>query len=59
MGGALGINRDLAVTYGRGKSRQAMGVTSAKIAKLRQARLSAPTAQLEPFTETERASLAD
>jgi hypothetical protein len=59
VGGALGINRDLAVTYGRGKSRQAMGVTSAKIAKLRQARLSAPTAQMEAFTESERASLAD
>ena len=59
VGGALGIDRDLAVTYSRGKSRDAMGVTSGKIARLRAARISAPAAPMEAFTAAERASLSE
>jgi len=59
VGGALGIDRDLAVTYSRGKSAAAMSVASGKIAKLRAARISAPAAPMEAFTAEERASLAE
>jgi len=59
VGTALGVHKDLAVTYSRGKSREAMGVASGKIAKLREARLSAPAAAMEAFTDEERASLGE
>ncbi len=59
VGESLGVAKDLAVTYSRGKSREAMGVASGKIAKLRAARISAPAAAMEAFTEDERSSLAD
>jgi hypothetical protein len=57
VGESLGIARDHAVTYSRGKSRQAMAVASGKIAKLRAARVAAPAARMEAFTDDERASL--
>jgi hypothetical protein len=59
VGAALGIDKDLSVTYSRGKSKQAMGVASGKIAKLREARISAPAAAMEAYTDEERASLAE
>jgi hypothetical protein len=59
VGASLGIAREHSVTYGRSKSRDAMGAASAKIGKLRAARLTAPAAPMEAFTEAERASLAD
>jgi hypothetical protein len=59
VGASLGVDKDLAVTYSRGKSREAMGVASGKIAKLRAARISAPAASMEAFTDAERASLAE
>ena len=36
-----------------------MGAASAKIGKLRAARMVSPAAPMEAFTESERASLAD
>lgn len=59
VGEGLGVDRDLAVTYSRGKAAQTMAVTSAKIGRLRQARLSAPAAAMEAFTDEERTALAD
>lgn len=59
VGESLGIARDHAVTYSRGKSRQAMAVASGKIAKLRSDRVAAPAARMDAFTEEERSSLAD
>jgi hypothetical protein len=59
VGESLGIARDHAVTYSRGKSRQAMAVASGKIAKMRAARVSAPAAAMEAFTDEERASLGE
>ncbi len=59
VGASLGVDRHLAVTYSRGKSREAMGVASGKIARLRQARISAPAAPMEAFTDEERASLTE
>jgi hypothetical protein len=59
VGASLGVDTNLSVTYSRGKSREAMGVASGKIAKLRAARVSAPAAAMEAFTDAERASLTD
>jgi hypothetical protein len=59
VGGSLGIARDHAVTYSRGKSREAIGAAAAKISKLRAARMVSPAAPMEAFTAEERASLAE
>lgn len=59
VGESLGVSRDHAVTYARGKSRDAMAAASGKIAKLRADRTVAPAAPMAAFTEDERRSLAD
>ena len=59
VGVSLGIARDHAVTYSRGKSREAMAMASGKIADLRAARVAAPAAPMEAFTDEERTALAD
>jgi hypothetical protein len=59
VGESLGIARDHAMTYSRGKSREAMAVASGKIAKLRAARVAAPAAQMEAFTDEERTNLGE
>ena len=59
VGASLGIGRDHAVTFDRSRSAGAMAAASGKITKLRQARLAAPAAPMEAFTDDERASLAD
>jgi hypothetical protein len=57
VGESLGIARDHAVTYSRSKSAAAMATASGKIARLRAARVAAPAAKMEAFTEEERSSL--
>jgi hypothetical protein len=57
VGESLGIARDHAVTYSRSKSAAAMATASGKIARLRAARVAAPAAKLEAFTEAERSAL--
>jgi uncharacterized protein YegL len=59
VGAGLGVDRDLAVTYSRGKAAQTMAVASGKIGRLRQARVSAPAAPMEAFTDEERTALVD
>ena len=59
VGVSLGIARDHAVTYSRGKSREAMAMASGKIANLRAARVAAPAAPMEAFTDEERTALGD
>jgi hypothetical protein len=59
VGASLGIARDHAVTYDRSKSSAAMAAASGKISKLRAARMVAPAAQMEAFTDEERASLTE
>jgi len=59
VGQTLGVAAGSSVTYGRGKSRQAMAAASGKIAKLRADRLVAPAAPMQAFTEEERAALAE
>jgi hypothetical protein len=53
------VDRDLAVTYSRGKAAQTMAVASGKIGRLRQARVAAPAAVMEAFTDEERSALAE
>src|SRR4051794_33509964 len=57
VGESLGIARDHAVTYSRSKSAAAMATASGKIARLRAARVAAPAAKMEAFTDEERSSL--
>ena len=59
VGVSLGIARDHAVTYSRGKSREAMAMASGKIANLRSACVSAPAAAMDSFTDDERTALGD
>jgi hypothetical protein len=59
VGESLGIARGHAVTYSRGKSRDAMAAASGKIAKMRAARVAAPTAAMEAFTDEERTALGE
>ena len=59
VGESLGIARDHAMTYSRGKSREAMAVASGKIAKLRAARVAAPAARMEAFSDEERTNLGE
>ncbi len=59
VGASIGVARDYAVTYGRGKSSEAMRANGAKISALRTARLSNPAAAMPAFTAEERDELAD
>lgn len=59
VGASLGVARDNSVTYGRGKSRDAMTVASSKVAGLRHARAADPAAPMPAFTAAEREDLAD
>lgn len=57
VGASIGVARDYAVTYGRGKSREAMRANSAKVSALRRARIADPAAAMAAFTEEERTNL--
>lgn len=59
VGASLGVAREYAVTYGRGKSAEALRANSAKVSALRRARLVNPGASMPGFTAEERADLAD
>ncbi|WP_152363596.1 vWA domain-containing protein [Microlunatus speluncae] len=59
VGASIGVARDYAVTYGRGKSAEAMRANGAKISALRTARLADPAAAMPAFTAEERDELAD
>ena len=58
VGASMGVHRDHAVTYGRGKAREAMAATSAKVAGLRAARAANPAAMAAGYTQAERDELA-
>jgi uncharacterized protein YegL len=66
VGASLGVAAGASVTYGRGKSRQAMAAAAGKIGKLRRDRIAhagaswaAPAPGMEAFTADERQALAD
>jgi hypothetical protein len=63
VGTSLGVAADQSVTYARGKSREAMTVSAAKVSKLRADRMAAPAGApvpvMDAFSADERAGLAD
>ena len=59
VGTSLGVAAANSVTYGRGKTRQAMAASAGKVRDLRAARMTSPGAAMPAFTEAERADLAD
>lgn len=58
VGRSIGVSAEHAVTYGRGKAREAMAATSAKVAGLRAARAVNPAAVAEAYSQAERDDLA-
>jgi hypothetical protein len=59
VGTSLGVAAANSVTYGRGKTREAMVASAGKVKNLRAARMTAPAAAMPAFTEEERQALAD
>lgn len=66
VGVSLGVSAAASVTYGRGKTKEAMAMSSKKMAKLRHARAAhavagsaAPAPMMDAYTDAERAELAD
>lgn len=57
VGASVGVPRDQSLTYGRGRTREAMAAVSGRVAGLRADRLEDPGAVPAPFTEQERARL--
>ena len=47
------------MTYGRGKTKEALAGAAGKISRLRSARRANPAAAMEAYTEAERSQLAD
>ncbi|WP_156252801.1 vWA domain-containing protein [Pseudactinotalea terrae] len=58
VGRSIGVSAEHAVTYGRGKAREAMAATSAKVAGLRAARAVNPAAMADAYSQSERDDLA-
>ncbi|WP_183098272.1 vWA domain-containing protein [Nocardioides pelophilus] len=64
VGVSLGVSAAASVTYGRGKTREAMAMSAGKVGKLRKDRMAAhlagaPAPAMEAYTAEERATLAD
>ncbi len=59
VGTRLGVDAAYSVTYGRGKTKEALAGAAGKISRLRSARRANPAAAMEAYTEAERSQLAD
>lgn len=59
VGARLGVKREQSVTYGRGKSRDAMAAASANIRGYRSAKVANPDAMMPEFSADQRAALDD
>jgi hypothetical protein len=59
VGVGLGIPAEQSVTYARGRSREAMAVSSGKIRQQRADKIADPAAAMPAFTDEERRRLAD
>src|SRR5918998_1046601 len=59
VGTRLGVDAAYSVTYGRGKTKEALTGAAGKISRLRSARRANPAAAMEAYTEAERSQLAD
>lgn len=57
VGRSMGVAAEHSVTYGRGKAREAMAATSAKVAGLRAARVANPAAMAPGYSQSERDEL--
>ena len=58
VGKGLGVKAEQAVTYARGRSREAMMATSANVRGYRSAKMADPAAAMPAFTDAQRAELA-
>lgn len=59
VGAALGVHRDHSLTYGRGRSREAMALKGEKIRQMRASRMTDAAAPLPAYTAAERSDLAE
>ncbi|MUL49118.1 VWA domain-containing protein [Mycobacterium sp. CBMA293] len=59
VGKGLGVKEEQAVTYARGKSREAMMAVAGNVRGYRNARVANPGAAMPAFTEAQRAELAE
>jgi hypothetical protein len=59
VGRGLGVKAEQAVTYARGKSREAMVAASSNVRNYRNAKLRNPVAAMPEFTDAQRADLAE
>jgi hypothetical protein len=59
VGKGLGVKAEHAVTYGRGKSREAWAAASGNVRAYRGAKLANPAAVMPEFSDDQRAELAD
>jgi hypothetical protein len=59
VGASLGVNRDHAVTYGRGHTEEMLTTTSGMVSTLRAARMHDPGAVMAGYSADVRAKLAD
>ncbi|MGA5541271.1 VWA domain-containing protein [Mycobacterium sp. NPDC051198] len=59
VGASLGVKAEQAVTYGRGKSREAWAAASGNVRTYRGAKVANPNAVMPEFSDDQRAELAD
>ncbi|WP_323792757.1 vWA domain-containing protein [Nocardioides sp.] len=59
VGAALGVKREHSLTYGRGRSREAMALKGEKIRQMRESRMTVAGAPMPAYTEAERSDLAE
>jgi len=59
VGTRLGVDARYAVTYGRGRTKEALAGAAAKVSRLRQARVADPAAVMDAYTDAERSRLVD
>jgi hypothetical protein len=57
VGTALGVDAQYSVTYGRGRTKEALAAAAAKVSRLRGARVANPAAVMEAYTDAERSRL--
>lgn len=58
VGASIGIRADNAVSYSRGKTREAMAASASKVGELRKSRMVDPGATMPRFTSKERLDLS-
>jgi hypothetical protein len=59
VGTRLGVDARYSVTYGRGRTKEALAGAAAKVSRLRSARVANPAAVMEAYTDAERSRLTE